>query len=221
MPDGIGTSQPPPLADSVIALAGQLERLQSKVDGYDIDGLRADVRGITTTVAGIADELARLAASSDDSDPAPSWLWPAEPMSPDDAASVLTQLVRWARRVYVRYSDGALPECWLWHPDVIEELTWLRAAWQAAYLGPMASAQRAGDWHDRQRPGVVRRVGTAAGACSLQEHFDPPAPAVVPVADAATAIAAWWADPATPMPAPTGEQIRAADAAHRAPAGRR
>jgi hypothetical protein len=219
MPDGIGTSPPPSLADSVIALARQLERLQSKVERYDIDGLRADVRGITTTVAGIAEELAQLLAPSGGDDPAPSWLWPAEPMSPDDAASVLAQLVRWARRVYVRYSDGALPECWLWHPDVIEELMWLRAAWQAAYLGPMASAQRAADWHDRQRPGVVRRVRASAGSCSLREHFDPPAPAVVPVADAALAIAAWWADPAVPMPTPTGEQIRDADAAHRAPAG--
>ncbi len=25
--------------------------------------------------------------------------------------------------------------------------------WAAAYLGPMASAQRVADWHDRQRPG--------------------------------------------------------------------
>lgn len=214
-------SPSPSLADSVIALARQLDRLQSTIEGYDIDRLRADIRGVTTTVAGIAEELARLATSSGDDDPAPSWLWPAEPMSPDVAISVLAQLVRWAGRVYVRFSDGALPECWLWHPDVIEELMWLRSGWQAAYLGPMASAQRAADWHDRQRPGVVRRVGTAAGACSLREHFEPPALPVVPVAEAAPAIAAWWADPATPMPAPTGEQIRAADAAHRAPAGRR
>lgn len=220
MPSQPGGRTPPPQpADAVAALARQVGRLEARLDGYDFDGLRGDVRGLATTVAGLADELAEAAAGSDE--PAPSWLWPLESPDAVEAESVLAQLIRWIRRVHLRYADAALPECWLWHPDVIEELVWLRGAWQAAYHGPMASAQRAGDWHDRLRPGVVRRVRACAGSCSLREHLDPLADPAVPAADAAPAIAAWWVNPGGPAPGPTGDQLLAADAALRTPTKRR
>ena len=225
MADSPALSQPggrtpaPQTADAVAALARQIDRLEARLDGYNLDGLRGDVRGLATTVAGLADGLAEAAVESDE--PAPSWLWPLEAPDAVEAESVLAQLVRWIRRVYLRYSDAALPECWLWHPDVIEELVWLRGAWQAAYHGPMASAQRAGDWHDRLRPGVVRRVRAGAGSCSLREHLDPPTDPAVPAADAAPAIAAWWVDPGGPAPVPTGDQMLDADAALPTPARRR
>ena len=208
MPEGlIGGRTPAPLpADAVAALARQVERLETKVDG---------LHGLADTVAGLADELAELVhASARPDEPAPSWLWPLDPRDGEETESLLAQLIRWAGRVHLRYDDAALPECWLWHPDVVEELIWLRAAWHAAYHGPAASVQRAGDWHDRQRPGVVRRIRVAAGSCSLREHFEPaPAPAV-PVADAAPTIAAWWATGSGPAPVPSGEQLAAADGAH-------
>jgi hypothetical protein len=217
LPSSPAGRTPAPLpADAIAALARQLERLETKIDGYDIEGLHQGVHDLATTVAGLADELAELAHMSDDSEkPAPSWLSPSEPVREGEATALLSQLTRWARRVYVRYADAALPECWLWHPEVIEELVWLRSAWISAYHGPMASAQRAADWHDRQRPGVARRIRAAASSCSLREHLDQPPPAVVPAGDAAPAIAAWWVTPSAAMPTPTGEQLRAADAAHR------
>lgn len=225
MADPPVTSQPggrtpsPHPAEAVAALARQVDRLEGRLDRYDLDGLRGDVRGLATTVAGLADGLAEAAAALDE--PAPSWLWPLEEPDAAEAESVLAQLIRWIRRVHLRYPDAALPECWLWHPDVIEELVWLRGAWQAAYHGPMASAQRAGDWHDRLRPGVVRRVRACAGSCSLHEHLDPPVVPAVPAADAAPAVAAWWVDPDGPAPVPTGDQMLAADAALRTPTKRR
>jgi hypothetical protein len=210
-----GRTPPASPADAVAALARQVERLQAKVDGLDVESIRADLHGVSTTLAGLAEEVGRLAKSCVGADdPAPSWLWPAEPVDQEEATSVLNQLLRWAARVYLRYGDGALPECWLWHPEVIEELVWLRSSWHAAYHGPLASVQRAGDWHDRQRPGVVRRIRAAASSCSLRDHLDPAPSPAVPTADAAMAIAAWWVDPAQSAPAPTSEQIRAADAAH-------
>ncbi len=41
----------------------------------------------------------------------------------------------WVSGVYLRYSDAvnAFPDCWMWHPDVVEELLWLHRAWLSAY----------------------------------------------------------------------------------------
>jgi hypothetical protein len=123
--------------------------------------------------------------------------------------------------VYLRFADAArtLPACWLWHPEIIEELLWLRAAWIAAH-DPSASIAQVADWHDRYRPGVVRRIRDYAGVCSLENH-QPGRPRHipalrVPVASAASAIAAWWTtDRDDTPPAPTSEQL--SEAAGRPP----
>jgi hypothetical protein len=151
--------------------------------------------------------------------PAPSWL-----MLPDDPVvveRVLGELCSWLHAIFLRYPDGAaaLPECWMRHPDVVEELLWLMHAWCAAYQGKGASVQLAGDWHDRQRPGVVRRILRAAGSCSTEKHLTrpewdqyPAATPAVPGTDEASLIAAWWGaqrdDPAPePAAAPGAEFV--------------
>jgi hypothetical protein len=104
----------------------------------------------------------------------------------------------------------------------VEELWWLRAAHRDAYQGPGASWARVGDWHDRQRPGVVRRLDEAIGACELSEHAesgreDRSAP-VVPLAEAVPVIAGWWAAPNRPAtpPEPSLEQLDQAEAHQKA-----
>jgi hypothetical protein len=126
---------------------------------------------------------------------------------------VLTELIRWMDVVHLRHSDAqSLPDCGLWHPDVVEELLWLMHAWLAGYRDEQAPVSLAADWHDRYRPGVVRRINAIAGRCSLEAHQprdnepdDSGPPVVVPVAEAVTPIAGWWAahrsDPA-PRPDP-------------------
>ena len=91
--------------------------------------------------------------------------WLDLPTEVDTAHAVLGELLTWMQVVYLRYPDAAagLPDCWLWHPDVIEELLWLMQAWLAAYRDDKAAVSLAGDWHDRYRPGVVRRITTSAG----------------------------------------------------------
>lgn len=221
MPDGLppGLTSEPALGDVLDALAGQVERLRDAQNAADVAGLRSRVAALTNALASLASQVAELADAGASTDqPIPSWLWVTgaggELLTPDTAATVLDDLIVWLGGVYVRFPDGDLPDCWLWHPDVVEELLWLREAWWAAYRGRGASVQRAGDWHDRQRPGVVRRVRQAAGACSLREHLDPGPPAGVPTADAAAAIGTWWAGSRGPAPEPTCDQIDAADAAH-------
>jgi len=104
-----------------------------------------------------------------------------------------------------------VPDCWLWHPDIVEELLWLRAAWWTAYRTESGTVSQAADWHDRHRPGVVRRIRESAGTCSIETHLPGTGqnpPTAVPLADAVAAIAGWWTLARDqPPPAPTGDQV--------------
>jgi hypothetical protein len=103
--------------------------------------------------------------------PGPSWLVVA---SWEQAEACMGVLVPWLGQVYLRYPDATLPTCWAWHPWAVEELWWLCRAWHDAYAVPEPSSQRAGDWHDRQRPSVVRRLREdgAFRRCRLDNHTD-------------------------------------------------
>lgn len=190
-----------------------------------VDGLRRDVDPLTPLpqrVEELAEVLARLSetvasiANRRNAGAAPSWL--LAPEDPEITATLLDQLAGWLQTIYLRYPDGAaaLSDCWLWHPDVVEELVWLMHAWSAAYQGPAASVALAGDWHDRQRPGVVRRIRQTVGSCSRDRHRDrpgrPPLHSGRPDlsgADQLAEIAGWWAtgrDLAPPEPAHTAAE---------------
>ncbi|GEL26777.1 hypothetical protein PSU4_57310 [Pseudonocardia sulfidoxydans NBRC 16205] len=185
-----------------------------------VDGLRRDVdplTGLPGRMDELAEVLARLSetvaslATRRNAGPAPTWLF--APETTDETTNLLDDLAAWLGAIYLRYPDGAaaLPDCWLWHPDVVEELVWLMHAWSAAYQGSAASVALAGDWHDRQRPGVVRRIRQNHGSCSRERHRArpgrPPIPTGrpdLPSADQVGEIAAWWAgarDTTAPEPA--------------------
>ncbi|MFC5136784.1 hypothetical protein ACFPK1_00940 [Actinomycetospora rhizophila] len=195
----------------VEALAGLAREVDGLRRGMDaLVGTPTRVDDLARTVAQLADAIAATPTRPGPT-VAPSWL--AAPTDSEALAALLDELCRWLHAIFLRYPDGAavLPECWLWHPDVVEELLWLMHAWRAAYEARGASVQLAGDWHDRQRPGVVRRLWGAVGSCSRERHQTRPgwnsAPVgatPVPGADAATSIAWWWAaarDDAPPEPA--------------------
>jgi hypothetical protein len=205
-----GRTPPPEPAEAVAAIAREVDRLRRKVEEADVPGLRAELGHLAVTVAGVAEQVAELADGGRGREKAaPSWLWPLEPVK---APEVLAGLVDWAGHVYVQYWDGRLPACWLWHPDVVEELVWLWHAWLAAYRSPAATPSRAADWHDRQRPGAARRITAATETCSLHAHLSPAPPPAVPTGDAAGAIGRWWAERDGAAPTPTAEQLAAADA---------
>lgn len=201
---------PPEPDSSDVALAG-LAR--------EVDGLRRELLPLRS-LPGRVDELARLLADlaesvtalrSRTSTPAPSWLM--APADPSATGELLNEIAAWLGAVYLRYPDAveSFPDCWCWHPHVVEELLWLMHAWAAAYQGPAASVALAGDWHDRLRPGVVRRIKATAGICSQENHQTrdgwPEVPAgapVVPGDDQLGALAEWWArDRDEPAPEPT------------------
>jgi hypothetical protein len=195
-------------ADALAGLAREVDGLRRGLD--PLAGVPTRVDDLARTVTKLADALS-AAPPRPGPTPAPSWFTASDDA---EAASVLLEgLCEWLRRVFLRYPDGAalLPECWLWHPDVVEELLWLQHAWLAAYEAKGAAVQLAGDWHDRQRPGVVRRLRAAVGSCSKERHQTragwgdgPQGAAAVPGVDAVSTIAGWWStsrdDPA-PEPA--------------------
>jgi hypothetical protein len=201
-----------PDSDAVAGLAREIEALHRRVDELARTGKRLDELGALVT------RLAQVTGPNKNapSQVAPSWLDLDAPGQPGAAEEILGMLGGWVARVYLRYSDARLPDCWLWHPELVEELLWLHAAWLAAY-DPDASVAAVGDWHDRQRPGVVARIHKYAGLCSLEAHRPGqerhmPAPAA-PTTDAVPAIASWWATRRIdPAPAPTDEQLAAATA---------
>ena len=204
-----GGEEPGPVA----GLARQVDTLRRQVE--PLTGLRERVDDLAGLLAELTETVAALTARRGPT-PCPSWL--VLPTDDELARRVLGELVAWLELVYLRYPDGAqgLPECWCWHPDAVEELLWLMHAWLAAYQGETASVAAAADWHDRYRPGVVRRIHTYArtrgGApCSLEQHqtrpdWDqyPTGAAPTPGVEELVPIAGWWAarrgDPA-PEPA--------------------
>jgi hypothetical protein len=203
---------------SVAGLARAVEALERRVD--DLAPINGRVDEVAAMLTRLAHQVTAAKSKGGPSMVAPSWLdlgtQPGPSDTTADAEDILAMLTGWIAGIYLRYSDARLPDCWLWHPDVVEELLWLHAAWIAAY-DPDAPVGAVGDWHDRQRPGVVARIKTYAGLCSLEAHQPgqdrhQPAPAA-PTTDAMPAIAAWWArDRHQPGPQPTPEQIEAARA---------
>lgn len=198
--------------DALAEVAREVDGLRRSLE--PLAGTTERVDDLTRAVADLADTVTEAlapAAARPRATPAPSWL--IAPTDHDAVARVLGELCTWLHRVYLRYGDAAgLPECWLWHPEVVEELLWLEFAWLTAYQGAAASVALAGDWHDRQRPGVVRRVKAYAGSCSRERHQSragwsstPQGALPVPGVDACTSIAAWWAaarDQPAPEPPP-------------------
>ncbi|SDH19317.1 hypothetical protein [Pseudonocardia oroxyli] len=175
----------------------------------EVDGLRRELVPLRL-LPGRVDELSRILADlaetvtalrSRAATPAPSWL-----LAPTDATStgiLLDELAGWLRTIYLRYPDAveSFPDCWCWHPHVVEELLWLMHAWAAAYQGSSASVALAGEWHDRWRPGVVRRIKATAGVCSPENHQNRPGwPEVaagmleVPGEAQLGELAEWWAE---------------------------
>ena len=216
----------------VVALARGVERVTRRVGNVEqlvrqlaTDTTRrgTDLELLVQQLAADVTALTRVVGDPDEPDPdaaagaVRSWLLAD---NPEQARGDLADLVEWLGSAYLRYPGAALPSCWLWHPAVVEELWWLRNAHRAAYESEGASWRDVADWHDRQRPGVVKRVSGAVGDCELARHaaggaWDGSGRGVVPLAGAADRIAQTWTATNT-SPTPTDEQITEAETHDRA-----
>ncbi|WP_432978217.1 hypothetical protein [Dactylosporangium sp. CA-233914] len=61
-------------------------------------------------------------------------------------------------RVLIRHEAAreALPECWMLHGEVVENLLWIMDTWMIAYHDPASTAVQVADWHERRLPGLDR-----------------------------------------------------------------
>lgn len=202
-----------PGAEALAGLAREVEQLRRTV--RTVAGLPGRVEQLAATLAQAVDDLAGGPKRPDPVRPS-SWL--AHATDPDQAARALGELTQWVGEVYLRYPVAAreLSDCWLWHPDVIEELAWLHLAWQLAYGEHTGTVTAVGDWHDRYRPGVVARIRTATRVCALQEHTGsgrPTGTSTAPSIGSVPSLATWWASardqqPPAPTPADLDEAMR-------------
>lgn len=175
----------------LLAFGRQLERTTRRTD---------DLEELLTQLATDVATLVTRDGPNDGGAPR-SWLLTDDPAQ---AVEDLRDLTGWLGRVYLRYPGAALPSCWAWHPAVVEELWWLRQAHREAYAPGTKSMAKAGDWHDRSRPGVVARLQPLVRDCDLSRHTadgdriqDPPQ---APLAGEAEWIAGHWTHGGTPLP---------------------
>jgi hypothetical protein len=216
--DPIRGGAEPASAAALTGLAAEVEALRAQL--ATLAELPERMEQLGTTVANAVDELAGVGRKPDPVRPI-SWL--AEPAGADELACRLGELADWVARVYLRYPAAArsLPDCWLWHPDLVEELAWLHLAWQTAYHPKLGTVAAAGDWHDRQRTGVATRIRASAGTCSLEVHLTPTVPEpAAPSVDALPVIAAWWATSRAGTPPEPNPALVAAAHARRSAAAR-
>jgi hypothetical protein len=103
-----------------------------------------------------------------------AWCW--RTLGEQGAGELWSQLEDWVAWIRHRYPLAKkIPPCWPEHPEVVEELTALWLAWQAAYEQPDTQLTAAADWHDRWLPGFLHRLehGTHAINCSETHHPRP------------------------------------------------
>jgi hypothetical protein len=201
------TNPDPDTRATLQAYGGSLERVTRRMNDFE-----GQAKAFDTLLTQLATDVKTLVArdkQQDKAGPPRSWLLTVDAKR---AAADLTDLTGWLGRVYLRYPGAVLPSCWAWHPAVVEELWWLRQSHAEAYAPGTRSVAKAGDWHDRQRPGVVARLAAVTRDCELSRHTnegdrvqDPPQ---VPLAGEAGWIATHWVNGGTPLP--TVAQLEAA-----------
>jgi len=151
-------------------IASILAALAKEVGAHDLDGVqrRLDevgrvilevetLRQETREIAAIVGELVQRRATGPAPAPAP-W-WPDLPAGPEREAAV-QNLGLWVDEVLrARHPEAynELGTCWFQHPDILDELTALRAAWFAAYRDPGASPMAPIEWHDHWLPATMAR----------------------------------------------------------------
>jgi hypothetical protein len=109
-----------------------------------------------------------------------SVVWPD--LDERSTAAEWRHLGKWVDNLLARHPvhRRALRPCWRAHPDVVDELCALRAAWQGAYRSLEPSSTAAVDWMTRWLPATMARIDLEFSQAGCKagrepEHRDPDA----------------------------------------------
>jgi hypothetical protein len=161
---------PDPLAEQLLSQALEIARLKAALDEFAAETSET-VANLLTRVESVEDTDE---SGSSRAGPVMSWCW--REVGPRGAEALSRELTGWVRWIRHRYPLARrVPPCWSEHPEIVEELTALWLAWQAAYTEPDASLTAAADWHDRWLPGFLYRLehGPFALDCSVTHRGRP------------------------------------------------
>lgn len=181
--NGAGDSGADPLAAQLLSQAKEIARLRATVQELSTETSEM-VANLLTRLENIEESAGPAATSAG---PVMSWCW--REVGPQGAEALWRELAGWVRWLRHRYPLARrVPGCWAEHPEIVEELTALWLAWQAAYTEPDASLTAAVDWHDRWLPGFLYRLehGAFALDCSVSHRARPASAYADPSAPEAT-----------------------------------
>ena len=182
------------LANQVGELGGRADTQDGRVGelGTLVQQLAADVTAYARAVQSPPPE-----ADAEEDPSLTPWLLDEDPAH---AEAELTDLAHWVDAIYLWYPDAHLPSCWAWHPAAVTELQWLRHYHRIVHEGESASWRAVAEWHERLRPGVVKRLTTTAGCDLSRHHGQPRRPA--PAVPSAPVARTWALAQRTPTPTP-------------------
>ena len=138
-----------PIAAQLMSQAQTIARLRK-----DLDDL---AHQSTDTFVGLVERIESIESDVGSAATPSAWCW--RDLGPRAGEELWDQLTEWVDWIRSRYPlTRKIPNCWDDHPEVIEELTALWLAWQAAYQDRNAGLTAAADWHDRWLPGLLYRL---------------------------------------------------------------
>ena len=141
-----------PLAAQLISQAALITKLRR-----DLDAIASEATDAVADLLARMEQLEADGSPSSGADSPTAWCWrDLGPRAHDELWSQLLEWVTWLRSRYPLARK--VPACWAEHPELVEELTALWLAWQAAYQIRDASLTAAIDWHDRWLPGLLHRL---------------------------------------------------------------
>lgn len=144
------------------ALRAQVDALRQAVDAGQTDrehlaglpGVVERLRADVTALAELGDEVDRLGeavAELLDRGPAEDPPRPVDlaHVSPEQRETWLAELADWVRDTLFAgwpWTQARLRACWPQHPDLVNDVAWLRTAYRAAYDHPSGRAHHAADF---------------------------------------------------------------------------
>lgn len=184
-------------AHDMSMVEGRLDKLAKTA--REVDKLRNEMHDVAELVQELATAKRPQAQKA-------VW-WPDLPAG-QARAEAMQSLGRWVNEVLrARHPEAynELGTCWFLHPDILDELTALQAAWFAAYRDKASSGAAAIEWHDRWLPGAMARCREAMRARGCKGRHEKESRTTVAFLDRQEFknFVRCGSEPVAPVPAPS------------------